>query len=252
MLTRTEGIVLKSSIYGEADLIVTYLTRDCGIIKAFAKSPRKIKSRFGSSLEPLTYSKISFIGKEDAGLPRLTQSDIVMPFHSLREDYGCFIRLAEVLELMIHFLPEREPNGNMFALLLRMLSKLEPGSRNDLSFLFYKIRFLGLAGYLPKLDSCGRCGSRSCGSAGSRFYNSHGALICPACKSDGTEAITISKSALKFYGSIVQWHFAGIDRVKAPELLVSEITNLIDSHMRYILSRPLKSDIFAEKTKKGL
>jgi DNA repair protein RecO (recombination protein O) len=47
MLHRTEGIVLKTTPFGEADLIVTYLTRDCGILKTFAKSPRKIKSRFG-------------------------------------------------------------------------------------------------------------------------------------------------------------------------------------------------------------
>jgi len=63
MLKRTEGIVLKTNPFGEADLIVTCLSKDYGILKTFAKSPRKIKSRFGSSLEPLTHSKISFWGK---------------------------------------------------------------------------------------------------------------------------------------------------------------------------------------------
>jgi DNA repair protein RecO (recombination protein O) len=251
MLIRTEGIVLKSNIYGEADLIVTYITRDHGLVKVFAKSPRKVKSRFGSSLEPLTYSKIAFIGREDAGLPRLTQSDIITPFHTLREDYGCFVRLAEILELMVRFLPEKEPNAGMFALLLSMLSRLDPGRHSDLFFLFYKIRFLGLAGYLPKLDACGRCGGPA-GTTESRFYNLHGALICRTCKSDGAEAITVSGGALKFYGSIVQWRLDGIDRIKAPDSLVAEITNIIDSHMRYILARPLKSDMFAEKAKKGL
>ena len=80
MLQRTEGIVLRTFPFGEADLIVTYLTPDFGLIKLFAKSPRKFKSRFGSSLEPLTHSKISFWGKEDAPLPKLTQSDIMQPF----------------------------------------------------------------------------------------------------------------------------------------------------------------------------
>lgn len=252
MLSRTEGIVLKSTVYGEADLIVTYLTRDYGLLKVFAKSPRKVKSRFGSSLEPLTYSKISFIGKEDAGLPRLTQSDIIMPFYSLRDDYDCFIRLAEILELAIHFLPEREPNGTMFALLLRMLSKLKAGERNALYYLYYKIQFLSIAGFLPKLDSCGRCGKKASERADSRFYISHGSLFCDSCRGDGTEAITLSRSALKFYCSIVQWRFANIDRVKAPELLISEISTLIDSHMRYVLARPLKSVAFAEKISKGL
>ncbi len=250
MLSRTEGIVLKSSIYGEADLIVTYLTRDFGLIKVFAKSPRKTKSRFGSSLEPLTYSKISFIGKEDANLPRLTQSDIVMPFQQLRDDYASFIKLAEILELMVHFLPEREPNGKMFALLLRMLSKLKPGEQNALHYLFCKITFLSLAGYLPKLDSCGRCGSKTSEKPESRFCISHGSLICDSCKGDGAESIILSRSALKFYGSIIQWRFENIDRIKAPGPLVSEISGLIDSHIKYILAKPLKSVTFAEKTQK--
>jgi len=250
LLSRTEAIVLKSSIYGEADLIVTYLTRDYGLLKAFAKSPRKLKSRFGSSLEPLTYSKISYIGKEDANLPRLTQSDIIMSFHQLRDDYACFVRLAEILEMMVHFLPEREPNGNMFILLLRMLSKLQPGDRNDLYFLFCKIRFLDIAGYLPRLDVCGRCGNRVSGRTASRFYLSQGSLICDSCKGDGAEAITLSPGALKFYGSILQWCFANIDRVKAPVPLISEIAHLIDAHIGYILARPLKAAEFAEKSQK--
>ncbi len=58
MLKRTEGIVLRTIPFGEADLIVTYLTPDFGIIKLFAKSPRKTKSRFGSSLEPLSLVKV--------------------------------------------------------------------------------------------------------------------------------------------------------------------------------------------------
>ena len=81
MQTRTEGIVLKSMAYGEADVIVTYLTADLGIRKGFAKSARKIKSRFGGSLEPFTHSRITLLGKEDASLPRLTQSDITGQHH---------------------------------------------------------------------------------------------------------------------------------------------------------------------------
>src|SRR4030042_2109208 len=107
MLKRTEGIVLRTIPFGEADLIVTYLTPDFGIIKLFAKSPRKIKSRFGSSLEPLTESRMSFLGKEDAALPRLTQSDIVHPFRLLRDNLRCFLMLSEIIELTISFIPER-------------------------------------------------------------------------------------------------------------------------------------------------
>ncbi len=82
----------------KADLLVTYLTPDLGVRKAFAKSARKVKSRFGSSLEPLTHSRITFLGKEDAELPRLTQSDILRPHQGLREGLACFAMASEMVD----------------------------------------------------------------------------------------------------------------------------------------------------------
>jgi DNA repair protein RecO (recombination protein O) len=245
MLKQTEGIVLKSSVFGEADLIVTYLTRDYGLLKVFAKSPRKIKSRFGSSLEPLTYSTIAFIGREDANIPRLTQSDITMSFHSLREDFKCLLNITEMLELNLNFLPEREPNSEAFKLLLNTLIKLESDSSNRLYYLYYKIKFLEITGYLPRLDVCGRCG---CPPIHHNFYIAHGSIICEKCigngKCDPPEAERLSDTALRFYRSFLTWRLWNINRIKAPEYLFSEITNLVDSHIKYIMSKPYKSGHF--------
>jgi DNA repair protein RecO (recombination protein O) len=251
MLKRTSGIVLKSSVFGEADLIVTYLTSDYGVLKVFAKSPRKMKSRFGSSLEPLTYSRISFFGKEETALPRLTQADIIRPFNSLREDFRTLVAICEMLELNICFLPERDPCPELFDLLLTTLTKLETNSGRRLYYLFYKIKFLEMTGYSPKLDVCGRCGSgvhhgndrgrTEPGASGVSaqgwydFYILHGSIICPGCRSAGDESLQLSRSALKFYRSIQQWNSALIDRIQAPESLVSEIGGVIDSHISYAL-----------------
>jgi DNA repair protein RecO (recombination protein O) len=252
VLSRSEGIVLKSSVYGEADLIVTYLTGDQGIIKVFAKSPRKTKSRFGSSLEPLTHAKISWFGKEDAGLPRLTQSDIITPYHVLREDYRSFVSLCGIFELITRFLPERDPSPETFSLLRNLLSAIRPGEENNLYYLYFKVGFLSLAGYLPKLDACGLC-SRKSGDdkAAASFYVSHGALMCEACAADRSDAISVSPAALRFYLSFIKWRFENISRVKAPAPLVSEMNELIDAHIRYIASRPLKTAAFGAKSGGG-
>ena len=151
MLQRTEGIVLKNSPFGEADLIVTYLTRDWGIVRTFAKSPRKVKSRFGSSLEPLTWSKISFWGKEDAALPRLTQADILHPFDSLRSTLQCFLRVTELVELTLNFIPERDASRKAYSLFINTLRAMENGSDTPLLSLYYKVKLLEASGYLPRL-----------------------------------------------------------------------------------------------------
>jgi DNA repair protein RecO (recombination protein O) len=255
MLTRTEGIVLRTFPFGEADLIVTWLTRDHGLLKTFAKSPRKTKSRFGSSLEPLTYAKIAYFGREDASLPRLTQSDIVMPFQGLREDFALMLKIIELVELILHFVPEKEPQGAIFGMLLKQLTRLQAAPASALHHLYGKLRFLQMAGYLPRLETCGRCGSSAAEKNGGRFHLGHGTLICTPCGGIDPDAVPLTAAALRFYASIVQWPFEQLDRVKAPDLLVTEIANLVDAHIRYILARPLRSVDFSDKvreTEKGI
>ena len=242
MQTRTEGIVLKSMDYGEADLIVTYLTRDMGIKKAFAKSARKIKSRFGGSLEPMTHSRISLMGKEDATLPRLTQSDIIRPFQELREEYNCFVRLCSMVELTCGLLPEGAENRPSFEFLLRMMGRMASGCSN-LDALIYRVRFLKLKGYAPKLDICSRCGA---GSAW--FYPTQGAVVCEKCAvipnvvlpQDRKQRLPVSQGATRLYEAILGWEFEKTARLKASPAMLEEIRAIVDAHAEHLLTRPLR------------
>lgn len=253
MLKRTEGIVLRTIPFGEADLIVTHLTPDLGLIKLFAKSPRKIKSRFGSSLEPLTCSKISFWGKEDSALPRLTQSDIIHPFQSIRDNLNCLLRVSEMIELIISFIPEREGNSRVYTLLLDTLRDIEDnllpaavqkigkgGFKNeDLVVNHYKIKFLEFVGFAPKLDACGRCGKN-----GYCFYLSQGSILCEACARGIDSPIKLSPAVLRFYSDLRTWDAKKIKRIRPSAALLSELSDIINTHIKYILSRPLKSEEF--------
>jgi len=253
MLKRTEGVVLRTIPFGEADLIVTYLTPDFGLLKLFAKSPRKIRSRFGSSLEPLSRSKISFWGKEDATLPRLTQSDIIHPFQSIRENLNCLLRISEMIELIINFVPEREGNVRVYMLLLDTLRDIEDnllpagvqkmgkgGFRNeDLVVNHYKIKFLEFVGFAPRLDACGRCGK-----SGYHFYLSHGSILCETCAGGVDSPIKLSPAILRFYSDLRTWDATKIKRIRPSPALLSELSDIINVHIKYILSRPLKSEEF--------
>jgi DNA repair protein RecO (recombination protein O) len=239
MLQRTEGIVLRTHQFGEADLIVTYITRDFGIVKTFAKSPRKTKSRFGSSLEPLTFSRLSFWGKEDAALPRLTQSDIIHPFSSLRESLSCFVRVSELIELTLHFIPERDASRNVYALLMQTLSAMEASCGSPLIPIFYKVKLLELAGYLPSLHACGRCGGR-----GDTFHIAHGTVLCGKC-SEGAEITSrLSPGVRTFFLSLLKWEMSKIGRLRPAHVILAELSVLIDEHVRYLMEKELKTKGF--------
>jgi DNA repair protein RecO (recombination protein O) len=260
MLHRTEGIVLRTVPFGDADLIVSFLTPDLGLLKTFAKSPLKTKSRFGSSLEPLTYSKIAFWGKENAALPRLTQSDIIHSFQSIRDTLNCFLKASEIIELTLRFIPEREANKRVYSLFLNTLHNIEnnPPSRPfgkdnplsppfgkggigglDIVILYFKIHFLRLAGFAPKLDTCGRCGKH-----GNWFYVAQGSILCETCAKGVDVPIRITQGALKLYLDLLTWNIQKIQRIRPSNMLLLELSDIMDMHLKYILMQPLKSETF--------
>ncbi len=239
MLHRTEGIVLKTFPYGEADLIVTYLTGEYGVLRTYAKSPRKIKSRFGSSLEPLTHARIAFWGKEDAALPRLTQSDIIHPFHTVRSSLKCFLRASEMIELTLHFVPERDANTRVYTLLMETLRVMEGDCEARLLPVYYKLKLLEIAGYLPRLHSCGRCGRK-----GDAFYLSHGTVLCEGCAAGYESSFGLSAGVSSLYASLLGWNPAKLERLKPSESLIAELLTVLDEHVRYITEKNPKAAAF--------
>jgi DNA repair protein RecO (recombination protein O) len=245
VLTRTEGIVLKTQKYGEADLIVTYLTPEKGIIKAFAKSPRKTRSRFGSSLEPLTHAKISLWGKEHSALPKITQSDILNSFQQLRDNYHDFISISKLTEMLISLTPEGIPNKKIFSFFFNILSfiKSSKHEQKDALHLISRIRLLAAAGYAPRLSGCGKCGTKSLD-----FYPDSGTTLCHNCAAApagaGKPFMRINSKVVHFYTHSIEWPINISNRLKPNEQTLSELSGLLDRHLGYLLSRKLRSSEF--------
>ena len=85
-LFHTEAIVLRSINLSESDKLVTFMTKRYGKVKCVAKTARKIKNRFGATIEPLTHIQLIYFGKENQTLYRLNHSDIIHSFQDIRDD----------------------------------------------------------------------------------------------------------------------------------------------------------------------
>lgn len=273
MLTITEGIVLKTQKYGEADLIVTYLTPSKGIIKAFAKSPRKTKSRFGSSMEPLTHAKISLWGKEQS-MPKITQSDIINSRHHLRENLQDFIATSKLAEILISLTPEGIPNKKLFSFFLNSLNLIgslitqnsclseSPGAtklpglaprsgagktqNKDVLYLIFQIHLLGMLGYAAHLKGCGKCGAKSL-----NFYPGSGTVLCSKCAitpaTDEKMPIKLTNSVINFYSHSIEWSLYISTRLKPHRDTVSRLSSLLDEHLNHLLGKRLLSSEFMAK-----
>jgi DNA repair protein RecO (recombination protein O) len=244
MLTRTEGVVLKTQKYGEADLIVTCLTSDKGIINAFAKSPRKTRSRFGSSLEPVTHSRISLWGKEQS-LPKITQADIINSFRQIRDNYHDFVNISKLMEMLIALMPAGIPHKRLFSFFLNILHTVKSSEQEpkDALHLITQIRLLSVIGYAPRLKGCGRCGDDSYD-----FYPDSGTTLCSKCAVDpgraGKPFTRISSKVAHFYTHSIEWPMNISNRLKPAPQTLTELVGLLDKHLTYLLSRKLRSSEF--------
>ena len=103
---------------GEADRLVSFLSRTMGRMRGVAAGARKPKSRFGSTLERLSHIRIWFFERETRELVRISQCEMIESFLDAFRDYPSSVALALFSEITEAVLPDREPSDANFRLLL--------------------------------------------------------------------------------------------------------------------------------------
>lgn len=237
-LLKTPAIVLGSRNLGEADRLVTFFTQAHGKIVATAKGARRIRSRFGGSLEPFTYSQLILFRKSRDALARVQQTDILQSFRELREELDLIRRASHVASLTSAMAPFGEANTALFELVLGTFSAL-PRQDRDLVIRLFEIRLIQYSGYQPRFESeeCLRCRDRL---AGPRLYFSpaSGGIVCRRCgvqENSVTHPITVGAAAFFRQAFKMSPRLAG--RLRAAPAMKEEIRYLLESYFDHLLDR---------------
>jgi len=119
----SEAVVLRTWPVHEADLIVSFFTRDYGRVKGVAKSALKSRKRFGGALEPMTVTKAWFAERPRQDLVRLDQLEIIRSPLAGRVDHARMAVLSFYAEVLDECLPEHDPQETVFRLLLSVLEQ---------------------------------------------------------------------------------------------------------------------------------
>ncbi|MBX3287160.1 MAG: DNA repair protein RecO [Acidimicrobiales bacterium] len=153
-LYRDHGIVLRTHKLGEADRIVTFMTERHGKVRAVAKGVRKTKSKFGARLEPTSHVALQlYEGRE---LDIVTQAESVHHFKAIREDLDRLSHAVTMLEATDQLSLEREPNADLYRMLLGALRAVD--ARNSaLVVAGFHWKVLALEGFRPQVEACVVC-----------------------------------------------------------------------------------------------
>lgn len=185
-LIRDEGVVLRCHKLGEADRIITVLTRDRGRVRAVAKGVRRTSSSFGSRLEPLGHIDVQF--HTGRSLEIVTQVETIDSFGArLCADYGRWTAGQAMLEASEKLTPvEGEPARQQFLLLVGGLRSLAAGEHaHGLVLDAFLLRSLSIGGWAPSFDTCVRCGEPGPHRS---FHVAAGGSLCRACRLPGSAA----------------------------------------------------------------
>lgn len=186
----TEALVLRTYNFGEADKIVVFLTRSAGVVRAVAKGCRKLKSKYGASLEPFTLAKITYFQKENQELVALSQTEILKSHFDLSGQAETLAGLAYMGDLVVEFSPPYEPNEKLFRMVKACLDAICQ-SQTDLQLVlrYFEVWLLKLEGYLPDLRRCGEC-QRAFDENEPAFMNSDSVFRCRSCNQGSGSALS--------------------------------------------------------------
>jgi DNA repair protein RecO (recombination protein O) len=232
---RDQGVVLRTQKLGEADRIITLLTREHGRIKAVAKGVRRTKSRWGARLEPGSHVDLQLYSGRT--LETVTQAVSLENFgDELASDYQRWTIASAMLEAAERFTSqEHEPSLQQYLLLVGGLKALAHESY-DASLILdaYLLRSLAVAGYAPSLSGCSVCDA----PGPHKFFSLvGGGSVCIECKPSA--APTPFAETLELMQNLLSsnWDGAMASEVKHRR----EASGLIAAYLQWHLERGLRS-----------
>jgi len=236
---QADAIVLHRLDYGEADRILTLLTREHGKLAAIAKGSRRAKARSGSGLDLFTRSQMMLA--KGRNLDVVAQSERRGDTRNISGDlrrtaYACLV--AEVTDKVLE---DRHPVDEVFELVAITFDRLnapERAARADTAW--FLMRILDLLGYQPQLTDCAGC-NEALPEAAAWFSPLLGGLLCRKCGAHDQAGSPISVNGLKVLRVMAAGDGALYDRLRLSADLFNEIEPALEAQLEYHLDRHLKS-----------
>ncbi len=179
----SEAVVLRTWPVHEADLIVSFFTRDYGRMKGVAKSALRSRKRFGGALEPMTLARAWFAEKPRQELVRLDQLEILRSPLAAPVDPVRMTVLSFYAELLDEALPEHDPQETIFRLLVSVLEHTTVAQSELVQpwmpLTYFSLWMTRLMGLLPDIAHCTACGE-PLHAAEVTFNNYADGLFCAA------------------------------------------------------------------------
>jgi DNA repair protein RecO (recombination protein O) len=229
-----KGIVIREVNVGEADKIITLLTKQKGKITVSAKGARRPKSSFAAGTQFLSYSDFMLFSGKD--MYSLNSCDIIEPFYEIRNDMEKLTYAAHFVELVNDTVQENQPAGKVLQLFLNTLHMLAKTQKQpELLARIFELRLLTIDGYTPYVRGCTVCGRDDCESYSFSFLKC--GLICDCCSNQDPFAIELSSGSIKALTYIVYSKIEELFSFNVSQEVLDELEKIMRRYLRERLEK---------------
>ncbi|MCX7522322.1 DNA repair protein RecO [Microbacterium sp. STN6] len=240
---RDEGVVLRTHKLGEADRIVTLLTRQHGKVRAVAKGVRRTGSKFGSRLEPFMVADLQLY--EGRSLDVITQAESLGSYGAeIAADYARYTAANAMVETADR-LSESEGSLQQYLLLVGALRSLARGEHDaGMTLDSYLLRALSMAGWAPSFLDCARCGTPG---PHETVVVQLGGVVCAECAPAG--APRLDASTIGYLGALLAGAWA---QAEGSDLSTrAKATGIVAAYVQWHLERGLRSLAHVDRRPQG-
>jgi len=242
-LYTTEAIILRTYKLGEVDRIVVFLTRDRGKKRGVAQGARRMRSRFGGALEPLTRVGVTYFEKESRELVSLNYAEpLSSPLWSIRGDAlghtGYFAELIDECAL------EGDADETLYRLGSAVVDALAGGVAIEPLARYFEYWLLRLQGVYPSVLACATCGTAlgRDGAASAVLLPGERTYQCARCAGHGTlRSVALSGEAVAFLRAAGSLGPARLDTLTVSPRALRELESVHRMLITMHLEKELKS-----------
>jgi DNA repair protein RecO (recombination protein O) len=231
----TEALVLRAVDFGEADRILTLLTRDLGRLSAMARGARRSRRRFGAALEPFAVLAVE-VAPGGGEVGRLVSASLQRAFPVLLGDLHRLSLAGRMLACVRAAVPPGPADVRLFDVCVEALVAVDtaprPGPELELAF---TARLCALLGFSPRLDRCAVCGAAAPEGRAALFDPRRTAVVCRACGGGPLRLSGRSRAVLAAAGT---GGWTEIGRVDWTDDVRAEVRRVLDAVLAaHVLAR---------------
>lgn len=242
MLEKIEGIVIRTTDYGESHKITAIYSREAGKISAMARGAKKTNSRLAAVSQLFTYGY--FLIQTGRGLGTLQQGEIISPLRGLKEDIFKTAYATYIVEMVDRSTQDNEPNPYLFELLYQSLNYISEDYDPEIITHIFEMKMLHVLGLYPEMKKCTVCGTTE---GGFGFSIRENGLICHRCLDKDPHYLPLSQNAIKLLRLFYFFDLNRLGTISVKSETKKELKQAIDMYYEEYSGLFLKSKRFLEQ-----